>query len=116
MKISGLASYLFGKSSEDVACAYLNELGFKILERNFHSKFGEIDIIALDKSGILCFIEVKATSGNYDAILRLTPKKYEKILKTIDFYILKNGLNYDFEVAFLVINKENFELIRNISL
>lgn len=37
-----------GKIGEDRACAWLESNGFVILERNFHSRFGEIDIIALE--------------------------------------------------------------------
>ncbi|MBE3607033.1 YraN family protein [Campylobacter sp. RM13119] len=117
----GLVSYLFGKSSEDQACAYLSKMKFQILERNFRSKFGEIDIIAIDKEGILCFIEVKANSlksnqMGHDAIYRLTPSKYSKILKAVDYYLLKNGADRDYEIDFIVINGKNIELIRNISL
>lgn len=39
-----------GKNGEDRACAWLESNGFVILERNFHSRFGEIDIIALEAS------------------------------------------------------------------
>lgn len=39
-----------GKIGEDRACAWLESNGFVILERNFHSRFGEIDIIALEAS------------------------------------------------------------------
>ncbi|QCD43929.1 YraN family protein [Campylobacter mucosalis] len=112
----GLSSYLFGKSSEDRACEYLKTLGFRILERNFRSRFGEIDIIALDENDILCFVEVKASGIGYDATFRLTRQKYSKILKTINFYLLKNGADYDFEISLLVINNDNFDLIRNLSL
>ena len=112
----GLKEYLFGKSSEDRACEFLQKLGFVILERNFHSKFGEIDIIALSSDKILHFIEVKATSGEYEAEYRLNKTKYIKILKTINFYMMKNEPNRDFQVDLLVIKNENLELIENISL
>lgn len=112
----GIAEYIFGKNSEDEACRYLKKLGFSIIERNFRSKFGEIDIVATDTNGTLCFIEVKATSKDYDATYRLTPSKYNKIVKTIKFYILRNEIKSDFQIDFLVINKSKFELIRNISL
>lgn len=49
----------FGKRGEDKATDFLEEKGYKILCRNFKTKIGEIDIIALDNE-TLCFIEVKA--------------------------------------------------------
>jgi len=112
----GLGEYLFGKSSEDRACEFLQRQGFIILERNFRSKFGEIDIIALSSDKILHFIEVKATSKEYEAEYRLNQAKYMKILKTINFYMMKNEPNRDFQLDLLVIKNKNFEFIENISL
>ena len=51
----GLKAYLSGLLGEDKAQSYLKKQGFEIIERNFHSKFGEIDIIA-KKDEILHFI------------------------------------------------------------
>ena len=49
----------FGKKGEDTACEYLKVKGYEILERNFQTKRGEIDIIA-QEADTLVFIEVKA--------------------------------------------------------
>ncbi len=49
----------FGKLAEIAAVDFLKNQGYKILERNRRTRFGEIDIIALDKK-VICFIEVKA--------------------------------------------------------
>ena len=46
-----------GKEAEEKASLYLQKEGYTILERNFHSKFGEIDIIA-SKENQLHFFEV----------------------------------------------------------
>ena len=112
----GLKEYLFGKRSVDSACVFLRKICFVFLERNFHSKFGEIDIIALSSDKILHFIEVKATSGGYEAEYRLNKAKYMKILKTINFYMMKNEPNRDYQLDLLVVKNEKFELIENISL
>lgn len=50
-----------GKAAEDQAVKFLVNLGYQIIERNFHSKFGEIDVVAL-KDETLVFVEVKARS------------------------------------------------------
>jgi putative endonuclease len=47
-----------GREGEDKAVSYLKENGYRIVERNFRNKLGEIDIIAVD-AGVICFIEVR---------------------------------------------------------
>jgi len=49
----------FGKAAEIAAVKFLEARGYKILRRNYKTKFSEIDIIAKDKN-VLCFVEVKA--------------------------------------------------------
>ena len=48
----------FGNAGESLAAAHLQRQGYKILERNYRSKLGEIDIIARDNRTVV-FIEVK---------------------------------------------------------
>ncbi len=50
---------LIGNLGENAACAYLIEHGYRIEERNYKCKIAEIDIIAYDTRGVLCFCEVK---------------------------------------------------------
>lgn len=50
-----------GRSGEEIACLYLTRKGYRILERNYRRKWGEIDIVA-EKDGIVRFVEVKAVS------------------------------------------------------
>ena len=52
-----------GKLGEDKASEYLRQNGFEVLERNYLTKFGEIDIIAI-KDNILRFVEVKLKKGD----------------------------------------------------
>ena len=90
-------------------------MGYNIIERNFHSKFGEIDIIA-KKVDMLHFIEVKATNTANSAIYRITPAKMTKILRTIEFYFLSKGIMCAQETDALCIDKDKVELIKNITL
>ena len=59
-----MSNILIGKKGEEIACKYLVNKGFKILETNKRfSKFCEIDIIALDKN-TLVFVEVKTRKSD----------------------------------------------------
>lgn len=82
-----------GRLGEKAATKYLDSLGYKILETNFTSKYGEIDIIAKSKTTLI-FIEVKNYKNNslvtpYAAISKT---KQHKIIKTAQYYCLKNNI------------------------
>ena len=101
-----------GNFAEDRAISYLQELGFLVIDRNYYSRFGEIDIIAV-KDKVLHFIEVK--SGNYEPIYKVTPSKVSKIYKTAQIYISKKRIDMDFCIDALVVC-EDIEFIENITL
>jgi len=80
-----------GKFGEDYACEAIAKKGHKILARNFHSRYGEIDIIS-EKDKTLYFFEVKTrktSSLNYPEE-SITYQKKQKILKTA-YEFLKNS-------------------------
>lgn len=102
----------FGKEGEKRAKDFLEKKGYKILAQNFFSRFGEIDIIASDGS-IIHFIEVK-TSKKYDPLYQITPSKYKKLLKTIDYYIYLNPTQKLYQLDAIVV-REEIEWIKNIT-
>ena len=59
IRVSGINSQELGRLGEDYACQWLRERNWRILARNWRSRFGELDIIALDPEAILVFVEVK---------------------------------------------------------
>ena len=101
-----------GDFAEDRAIDYLQEQGFLVIDRNFSSRFGEIDIIAI-KDKVLHFVEVK--SGEYDPIYQITPSKLSKIQKTAYIYMSRKNLDLDFCLDALIVT-ETIELIENITL
>lgn len=80
---------LRGNLGEDLASDFLIQKGYKIIERNFHSRFGEIDIIALNGKNLV-FIEVKTRkSTNFGTPLEaVTSWKIQKIQKTAEYFSL----------------------------
>ena len=80
-----------GEDGENRATDYLLSKGFAIIERNWRTKGGEIDIIAF-KSDILVFFEVKTLpNGTMDMIQReLNYQKRQRIIKTSKRFLLKH--------------------------
>ena len=98
-----------GKTGEDLALDFLKSHNFSVLEKNFRSKFGEIDIIA-EKNHSLYFIEVKTRSNlNHGAPYEAVNKrKIYHIKKAAQYYLLKNKFEaYKLKVAVFSILIEN---------
>lgn len=110
----GLAEYLFGHAAEKSAAKFLSQNGYRILQLNYKTKFGEIDIIAT-KGSTLHFIEVKASTKEYQTIYRVTRSKLEKIVKAINFYMLSSNLDTAYQIDLICINSKKIELIENIT-
>ncbi len=83
---------LLGRVGEKRAVKYLKELGYEILETNFTTDIGEIDIIAKDEEYIV-FVEVKTRSSiNYGMPSEaVNSKKREKYKNLASLYLLKLG-------------------------
>ena len=86
---------IFGKKGlnrgERQAARYLRWHGHKIIDRNYHEKCGEIDIISYDKD-VLVFTEVKqrksADFGRPEEFVTAT--KRDRLRKTAQLYIMRN--------------------------
>ena len=85
-----------GNSGEKVAQNYLLKQGCQIIEHNYHSRYGEIDIIALEapnshQERALLFIEVKYRRNEYFATAAdsITQQKQECMRLTIETYLQK---------------------------
>ena len=112
-------SRIKGSNAESYACGFLLDKGFEIIDRNFYTRYGEIDIIAY-KDNVLHFIEVKSGSG-FEPIYNITPAKLTKLTKSIRIYLAKNKTKYPFCLDALIIRYEGdmpqeCELVENITL
>ena len=84
-----------GKLGEDIACKYLKENNYNIINRNFNCKQGEIDIVARDiHKKELVFIEVKTRSnfkyGNPSEAVNNIKRKH--IYQAGKYYLYKNKI------------------------
>lgn len=103
-----------GEGFENRACEFLIDNGFEIIERNFYSRFGEIDIIAR-KEGVIHFVEVKG-SERYESIYAITPKKLSKIIQTLKLYLSKNSITSPYCIDAIAFSGEKIIYIPNITL
>jgi putative endonuclease len=77
-----------GQLGETLTAWYLEERGYRILERNYHSRWGEIDVIAC-KGDLLAVVEVKLRKSVSYGYPReaVTPQKQEKLRQTALYYL-----------------------------
>lgn len=83
-----------GQLTESYAQQYLSKQGLTLIEQNFHSRQGEIDLIMLDGDTYV-FIEVKYRKSKKfgGAIAAVSASKQKKVKHCVTFYLHQNGLN-----------------------
>jgi len=112
-----------GVDGENIACNFLSKNGFEILNKNFRTIYGEVDIIA-KKENKIHFIEVKTRIYNskskpYEAI---NSKKINKIKLLSNYYSKLNNLNkfkFSIDVFSIIVDNNNklinLKVIENIT-
>ena len=117
----GRGNRSIGKTGEMAALEFLKKKGYRILETNARTPFGEIDIVA-KKKNVTIFVEVKTrtTSSLGPPYLSVTRAKEKQMIKNALCYLKRRGLlgsywridvvsvklNYEYQV-------ENIELFEN---
>lgn len=104
---------MLGKKGEDIAADYIKSKGYKIIAKNFTTHFGEIDIIAWDKS-TLVFIEVKTRKSLHYGLPfeSITKRKMKKISNVALFYLkrFKTLPSTRFDVLDVVYNEDKLQI------
>lgn len=82
-----------GNKGEELAAAYLEKKGYRIIERNFRTRFGEIDIICWDDQ-TLVFVEVKTKIGHDfgEPEEMVNKSKIGKVKRMGEVYLQDKGL------------------------
>lgn len=108
-----------GRKGEELAQAYLEEKGFKVIERNFRCAMGEVDLIAKDRDTIV-FVEIKMRSkgGLGMAKEAVDERKQRQISKVALYYLKQRGLlgkraRFDVVAVFKEEEQFSFELVKN---
>ena len=96
-----------GTWGETYACNYLQIAGYKLLGRNYHSRYGEIDLI-MYKDQTLVFVEVKTRTNNSfgPAEGSITNHKLKALQDTIAVYLEENDAgSYPWQLDLIIIEK-----------
>lgn len=113
-----------GKRGEELAAAYLERVGYRIVERNCRLSVGELDIVAVER-GTLVFVEVKTRRGlGFGSPLEaVTPRKQRQISRAAQEYLGRGKLHGKpsrFDVVAVLLAQDEgsapsaeIELIRN---
>lgn len=108
------STHNIGEKGEEYTVKFLEKKKYKILERNYRKRYGEIDIIAENKNYIV-FVEVKtrhkdSMTSAADAVNR---QKQIRIIKTASLYLSENETEKfcRFDVCEVYINSDNLKLV-----
>lgn len=87
-----------GVLGEDAAVIFLKNQGFRIIDRNFQKRYGEIDIVAKDKN-TLVFVEVKTRIGDRFGLPEdaVNKRKVRSLIQSAEYYRLKKK-KYDDDI------------------
>ena len=107
-----------GSKGERAAEGMLRRKKYRILERNYTCRFGEVDLVA-EESGTVVFIEVKTRmSGRYGPPeISVTPRKQRRYARSALHYLQQKGIPDSpvrFDVVAVVMSEEGKILHRNL--
>ncbi len=101
-----------GDIGENIACEFLKRRGFKIIDRNYLKKWGEIDIVA-EKETIIHFVEVKSVShvtldrrdgrDVYRPEDNMHPWKLKRLSRVIQTYLLEKKLDCEWQIDLVTV-------------
>jgi len=77
-----------GKQAEDLACRYLKQQGLRLLQQNYNTRFGEIDLVMQDRDTTV-FVEVRYRkhSDVVDPLSSIDRHKQLKLIRTARYYL-----------------------------
>lgn len=102
-----------GKQAENVAAKYLKSQGYEIIERNWRTRWCEIDIIA-QKDGVIYFVEVKFRKHAYQGggLDYITTKKLKQMQFAAEFWVQANNWQNNYELSALELETKNLVIKR----
>lgn len=93
-----------GDIGENVACMFLEKHGYRVLERNYLRKWGELDIVA-EKGNMVHFVEVKSVT--HGTSMRpeenMHPGKLKRLHRAIQTYLLEKRVDKDWQLDLVTV-------------
>lgn len=108
----GKASHLVaGQRAEDFALAYLHHQGMRLIERNYRSRQGEIDLIMQDGPRLV-FVEVRFRSGNRfgSALESINARKRRRIICAASHYLVSRRIDLPTRFDVIALSPEGDQL------
>ncbi|MFL6815251.1 MAG: YraN family protein [Bradyrhizobium sp.] len=94
-----VAAFRTGVSAESRAAAFLMAKGYRILEKRFRTRHGEIDIVARRRN-LVAFIEVKARASLDEAAYAVTARQQLRIVAAAQAWLMAHPEHADFDLRF----------------
>ena len=99
-----------GDRGERAAARYLEERGCELLAAQWRCRYGELDLVARSRDGVICFVEVKLRGAGAIGLPRefVDGRKRDRLRKTATAYLLETGLDdvpARFDVAEVYVGK-----------
>lgn len=92
-----------GESGEDAALAFLQSLGYTLVERNYRTRYGEVDLVLRDGATLVfCEVKLRRSSSFGAPVEAVTLRKQRKLRLAAEEYLAEREPEYD-EVRFDVV-------------
>lgn len=106
-----MTNFSHGQSAEEAATEYLVSHGFKILAKNWRTKYCEIDIVAARKKKAY-FVEVKyrRSDAQGSGLDYITPKKLRQMAFAAEMWVGNQGWQGDYALAAIEVSGSNYEI------
>lgn len=101
-----------GDWGENFVAEWLKDKEYQLVEKNYHSRYGELDLIMLNGDHYV-FVEVKTRTTNSFGFAEysITPKKISALTNTIYDYFVKNEIQTeDWQLDVVILEKNDFDL------
>ena len=108
----GSAHLDIGRKGEEIAKEYLEKKGYKIIERNYKTKYAEIDLVAKQKNNLV-FVEVRTKTGEDlgSPEETINKKKLKKLLGNATAYVARIKWQYSYRIdAICIVLKKDYSV------